>query len=122
MTSAARAAPAKSVVAFTGYPYSTNWPAMASALWVSRAHTDMCLYGRTAVCAFARCWATLPLPTTSSDSASVRARKDARSEEHTSELQSLMRNSYAVFCLKKHNYLHRCTLSHPYTFDRYSAP
>src|SRR3546814_10597935 len=27
----------------------------------------------------------------------------ARSEEHTSELQSLMRNSYAVFCLKKQN-------------------
>src|SRR3546814_4418444 len=26
---------------------------------------------------------------------------DIRSEEHTSELQSLMRNSYAVFCLKK---------------------
>src|SRR3546814_5506270 len=26
---------------------------------------------------------------------------DARSEEHTSELQSLMRNSYAVFYLKK---------------------
>src|SRR3546814_9825778 len=28
---------------------------------------------------------------------------DVRSEEHTSELQSLMRNSYAVFCLKKKN-------------------
>src|SRR3546814_6370487 len=27
--------------------------------------------------------------------------KRTRSEEHTSELQSLMRNSYAVFCLKK---------------------
>src|SRR3546814_7630734 len=27
----------------------------------------------------------------------------ARSEEHTSELQSLMRSSYAVFCLKKKN-------------------
>src|SRR3546814_4210743 len=26
-----------------------------------------------------------------------------RSEEHTSELQSLMRNSYAVFCLKQKN-------------------
>src|SRR3546814_9316661 len=26
-----------------------------------------------------------------------------RSEEHTSELQSLMRNSYAVFCMKKKN-------------------
>src|SRR3546814_3821549 len=28
-------------------------------------------------------------------------RDSNRSEEHTSELQSLMRNSYAVFCLKK---------------------
>src|SRR3546814_3519884 len=28
---------------------------------------------------------------------------NARSEEHTSELQSLMRISYAVFCLKKEN-------------------
>src|SRR3546814_7592483 len=30
-----------------------------------------------------------------------RRRPDFRSEEHTSELQSLMRISYAVFCLKK---------------------
>src|SRR3546814_3889518 len=30
----------------------------------------------------------------------------ARSEEHTSELQSLMRNSYAVFCLKKKKQQH----------------
>src|SRR3546814_2051336 len=30
-----------------------------------------------------------------------------RSEEHTSELQSLMRISYAVFCLKKKNREHR---------------
>src|SRR3546814_9840405 len=36
-----------------------------------------------------------------------------RSEEHTSELQSLMRISYAVFCLKKkHNT--------PKTFDQYT--
>src|SRR3546814_10112526 len=37
-------------------------------------------------------------------------RRAARSEEHTSELQSLMRISYAVFCLKKkkkqHNPIH----------------
>src|SRR3546814_4753693 len=32
--------------------------------------------------------------------------KTGRSEEHTSELQSLMRISYAVFCLKKKN---KCT-------------
>src|SRR3546814_5063438 len=31
-----------------------------------------------------------------------------RSEEHTSELQSLMRISYAVFCLKKKNNHHTC--------------
>src|SRR3546814_4326472 len=34
----------------------------------------------------------------------------ARSEEHTSDLQSLMRRSYAVFCLKKN----RPTTHHPY--------
>src|SRR3546814_2537311 len=32
---------------------------------------------------------------------SLRLELASRSEEHTSELQSLMRNSYAVFCLKK---------------------
>src|SRR3546814_20324091 len=31
-----------------------------------------------------------------------------RSEEHTSELQSLMRNSYAVFCLKKKTHNPAC--------------
>src|SRR3546814_5549358 len=34
---------------------------------------------------------------------SINLRMPARSEEHTSELQSLMRISYAVFCLKKKN-------------------
>src|SRR3546814_8707266 len=34
-----------------------------------------------------------------------RAGRDARSEEHTSELQSLMRISYAVFCLKKKTHI-----------------
>src|SRR3546814_2209691 len=33
----------------------------------------------------------------------MKAKGAARSEEHTSELQSLMRISYAVFCLKKKN-------------------
>src|SRR3546814_8207802 len=35
-----------------------------------------------------------------------------RSEEHTSELQSLMRISYAVFCLKKKKKKSRILLSH----------
>src|SRR3546814_2921847 len=35
-----------------------------------------------------------------------------RSEEHTSELQSLMRISYAVFCLKKKNTKHKIQQPH----------
>src|SRR3546814_3674774 len=37
-----------------------------------------------------------------------------RSEEHTSELQSLMRISYAVFCLKKKNNSKTCATHHSY--------
>src|SRR3546814_2141726 len=38
---------------------------------------------------------------TGSQDLASRTESQARSEEHTSELQSLMRISYAVFCLKK---------------------
>src|SRR3546814_14451969 len=41
-----------------------------------------------------------------SAAAVVIGEKYPRSEEHTSELQSLMRIPYAVFCLKKKNPLH----------------
>src|SRR3546814_5418256 len=42
-----------------------------------------------------------------------RSSRPRRSEEHTSELQSLMRISYAVFCLKKkkHNMHTRCRIT-----------
>src|SRR3546814_10198589 len=49
-----------------------------------------------------------------------------RSEEHTSELQSLMRISYAVFCLKKktnkhtHNHFHTTAILVP-TNDKHHA-
>src|SRR3546814_5740879 len=39
----------------------------------------------------------------------MRSRGGGRSEEHTSELQSLMRISYAVFCLKKKKTKHTTT-------------
>src|SRR3546814_4923817 len=45
--------------------------------------------------------------------ATVFVRLDGRrSEEHTSELQSLMRISYAVFCLKKKNQVQHLTAHH----------
>src|SRR3546814_6742611 len=48
-----------------------------------------------------------------------------RSEEHTSELQSLMRNSYAVFCLQKktrHTHKVLTTVSAPPPSSRPLAP
>src|SRR3546814_4833155 len=46
-----------------------------------------------------------------------------RSEEHTSELQSLMRNSYAVFCLKKKtNILIHCALTNPLKQLQHTTP
>src|SRR3546814_6320624 len=48
----------------------------------------------------------------------------SRSEEHTSELQSLMRISYAVFCLKKkkiktiHNLEHITNVNNQHTYIR----
>src|SRR3546814_6786873 len=46
----------------------------------------------------------------------LRARADhqgvARTEEHTSELQSLMRTSYAVFCFKKQIYQNHAAYNH----------
>src|SRR3546814_5945545 len=53
------------------------------------AHTEESADGETALHAV-QLWIALP-----GDAS------DCRSEEHTSELQSLMRISYAVFCLKK---------------------
>src|SRR3546814_3400713 len=45
------------------------------------------------------------------------ARQIARSEEHTSELQSLMRISYAVFCLKKKKTIRKTLSRIPYHQD-----
>src|SRR3546814_8226276 len=45
----------------------------------------------------------------------------SRSEEHTSELQSLMRISYAVFCLKKQTYI-GSYFRHPGSYARSMNP
>src|SRR3546814_3335803 len=48
-------------------------------------------------------WAPPPSPPLPSQGAGQHQQLAARSEEPTSELQSLMRTSYAVFCLKEKN-------------------
>src|SRR3546814_5183791 len=75
--------PPRSTRTDTLFPYTTLFRS---------ASTDDACFGRnlqlpTTQCV---CWRVLP-----------RRNKPVRSEEHTSELQSLMRISYAVFCLKK---------------------
>src|SRR3546814_9402012 len=70
-------------------------PALREALDVGRRHRAdgrQPFVGEMGVAG--QCCAAAKLPGSA-------ARGFARSEEHTSELQSLMRNSYAVFCLKK---------------------
>src|SRR3546814_9089149 len=79
---------------------------LAGAHWLLRRKSDGC-YLATANRA-GELQALLPL-----SAAQRHALQQLRSEEHTSELQSLMRSSYAVFCLKKniHSYNYTMTTS-----------
>src|SRR3546814_3994759 len=51
----------------------------------------------------------------------LRFAEDDRSEEHTSELQSLMRISYAVFCLKKKKKTNKQKKEHCYRHNQIST-
>src|SRR3546814_3190458 len=103
--------PPKSTRTDTLFPYTTLFRSISRRAWFSRfCRGDAASFLRmteggtkpAAIEAFSR--------KTSSQWCST------RSEEHTSELQSLMRISYAVFCLKKkkkhnmHNYPHKNSL------------
>src|SRR3546814_2739492 len=74
------------ITLFAGFASTVGWP-LSAWLEVEFGWRTACLS-----------WAALHLFVGMPLNASLPA---PRSEEHTSELQSLMRNSYAVFCLKK---------------------
>src|SRR3546814_6785424 len=87
----------------------THISCLAPAAFASERLGDRHLLLLLYIC---RKWSGRIMPTEASDSRWVKpvqmhalpmppADKPLRSEEHTSELQSLMRISYAVFCLKK---------------------
>src|SRR3546814_2735034 len=84
---------------------STLDSCMREMAWTERSAAPIVLLNRSRVSASQR------------NAVSVGARRSQRSEEHTSELQSLMRISYAVFCLKKNTLTHtqHLTNSHHYT-------
>src|SRR3546814_7847297 len=92
--------PPRSTRTDTLFPYTTLFRSLHALVdYPDRATTlrIMALNRREAIAA-----EELPAPASKLSQETVfRARQQIRSEEHTSELQSLMRISYAVFCLKK---------------------
>src|SRR3546814_1752707 len=93
--------PPRSTRTDTLFPYTTLFrSACTTAPTISRATSV------PTACGTSRGGSSTPRPTPSPTRTAARyrpARRCTRSEEHTSELQSLMRISYAVFCLKKKN-------------------
>src|SRR3546814_5504597 len=95
--------PPRSTRTDTLFPYTTLFRSLgggdpATALLQRLA----AVRGRLSLCAdqaaAAKWWLSMPMASVSAEGPMPKA---LRSEEHTSELQSLMRISYAVFCLKK---------------------
>src|SRR3546814_5323034 len=104
--------PPRSTRTDTLFPYTTLFRSARTALVAARARDDerggalslghLPQHRRPARAG----WAERPRDVATAAQLSLRlsgadAADRARSEEHTSELQSLMRISYAVFCLKK---------------------
>src|SRR3546814_4408130 len=87
--------PPRSTRTDTLFPYTTLFRSPASGYYGSDsfAYAATGPGGTSAPASVQLTVGTPPAP--------VAADKSGRSEEHTSELQSLMRISYAVFCLKK---------------------
>src|SRR3546814_1410531 len=90
--------PPRSTRTDTLFPYTTLFRSGADGkvfFLLGPFHTQPRCYERKEVVS--------QLPSLLSESSGHDAGTRTRSEEHTSELQSLMRISYAVFCLKKKN-------------------
>src|SRR3546814_8084743 len=83
--------PPRSTRTDTLFPYTTLFRSDAGNVKHSSTGPRRALSGRPMVCHFAF--------------------QTSRSEEHTSELQSLMRISYAVFCLKKKHFTNNQTMT-----------
>src|SRR3546814_10263295 len=97
--------PPRSTRTDTLFPYTTLFRSAARA-WLGRVGYDPVYGARPLKRAVQRYLqdplADLILRGEVKDGVAVKVDEgDGRSEEHTSELQSLMRISYAVFCLKK---------------------
>src|SRR3546814_9714321 len=96
--------PPRSTRTATLFPYTTLFrSAVARRAGVSREFINSHPELRRLIETAARQARHTPLPQHHDDTTikGLQVQNRTRSEEHTSELQSLMRISYAVFCLKK---------------------
>src|SRR3546814_9983354 len=93
--------PPRSTRTDTLYPYTTLFRSDSRRMGTNCQLLGVCLNRHTA-----------PAPFLTWSAAPASSRWHPRSEEHTPELQSLMRTSYAVFCLKKKKKLHRISLQY----------
>src|SRR3546814_6796122 len=92
--------PPRSTRTDTLFPYTTLFRSNAygwAGPWSQRRSFDSLVQMSCGIAHTGMLWRRRAEPTP----LPVQALDQARSEEHTSELQSLMRISYAVFCLKK---------------------
>src|SRR3546814_1418292 len=97
--------PPRSTRTDTLFPYTTLFRSAVAAVAGTQHTGDVLALGRLLAQEHAH-EASLKMCGSSDGRQLGGARRCRRSEEHTSELQSLMRISYAVFCLKKKK-LHR---------------
>src|SRR3546814_3113814 len=107
--------PPRSTRTDTLFPYTTLFRSLirghARALAAAGREGKYCVGARGAQSGFGR--GHFPV-------SSPRIKSALRSEEHTSELQSLMRISYAVFCLKKKKTNERKSLQNPKISPEYN--
>src|SRR3546814_2439716 len=90
--------PPRSTRTDTLFPYTTLFRSRAGDAAAARSLRDGVLHARGAP---AHRYLRIGAGRRRGDHPQGRGLRHRRSEEHTSELQSLMRISYAVFCLKK---------------------
>src|SRR3546814_9507274 len=97
--------PPRSTRTYTLFPYTTLFRSLPAAGGIPArcVRSDSPGRVRGGIVAVATTAAATFDGSVRGDLGAVRGTAAGRSEEHTSELQSLMRISYAVFCLKKKN-------------------
>src|SRR3546814_1119666 len=98
--------PPRSTRTDTLFPYTTLFRSVWTSRMCAQLSTPASQRGRPD--GIRRSGELLGMATRVSQCAYSRAMRGGRSEEHTSELQSLMRISYAVFCLKKKKVPNNC--------------